>query len=488
MGLYLRRWNLSALVLLIGGAIVARVFFTSVTIDDAYITLRYARNLAEGFGFVFNVGERVYGTTTPLYTIVLAAIHVVYEDPLLIGKLLNIVADVGVVLIVYRIALMASRQRWVGYLCAVLYALNPVAIKWSALGMETGLYTFAIAATFFLYAKKNYPLAYLAAGMAALIRVEGVLVIGVVAGFDLLHRRWSALRSMWLGVIPVAVWMVFAYGYFGSPLPHSAAAKYATYGGVHPWDGLQEVVRRTLFRYSWITVGAAVLALIGLIRSARDSRWHPLIAWWCIYWSFFVFSGSKLQGWYTAPPLWVYTLWIGLGIFYLEEIGVRFVGQTRLFHHWRASIRLALIATIVVVAVLVVQSRHRDVVGKNGGFQNQVLRPVSTWLAEHAQPADTVCLESIGMVGYVSRCYILDAVGLVSPQVLPLNRLHGRGPNFGAIVQRYTPEYYVSWDTWEMDWWNRRPELRAWLDSNYVKRITFKGPADAAWSIRQRHF
>ena len=33
--------------------------------DDFYITYRYAWNLAAGRGFVFNPGERVFGTTAP---------------------------------------------------------------------------------------------------------------------------------------------------------------------------------------------------------------------------------------------------------------------------------------------------------------------------------------------------------------------------------------------------------------------------------------
>ncbi len=38
------------------------------TVDDAYITFRYARNILNGSGFVYNPGEHVLGTTTPLYT------------------------------------------------------------------------------------------------------------------------------------------------------------------------------------------------------------------------------------------------------------------------------------------------------------------------------------------------------------------------------------------------------------------------------------
>jgi hypothetical protein len=42
--------------------------------DDPYITYRYARNIATGQGFVYNPGERVLSTTTPLFTLLLAGL------------------------------------------------------------------------------------------------------------------------------------------------------------------------------------------------------------------------------------------------------------------------------------------------------------------------------------------------------------------------------------------------------------------------------
>ena len=44
-------------------------------VDDAYITFRYARNLVNGLGFVYNVDQPVLGTTTPLYTLLLSALE-----------------------------------------------------------------------------------------------------------------------------------------------------------------------------------------------------------------------------------------------------------------------------------------------------------------------------------------------------------------------------------------------------------------------------
>lgn len=43
--------------------------------DDSYITYRYAVNLAEGKGLVFNAGERIDAASSFLYTVILAGFY-----------------------------------------------------------------------------------------------------------------------------------------------------------------------------------------------------------------------------------------------------------------------------------------------------------------------------------------------------------------------------------------------------------------------------
>lgn len=59
-------------MLLMLGLWVFYAVYTGVSLEDAFITFRYARNLAEGQGFVFNPGEHVLGTTSPLHALILA--------------------------------------------------------------------------------------------------------------------------------------------------------------------------------------------------------------------------------------------------------------------------------------------------------------------------------------------------------------------------------------------------------------------------------
>src|SRR5579864_960227 len=52
--------------------------YTLPVYDDAFITFRYAKNLVEGFGFVYNPHEWVLGLTTPgfgLFSALIYALH-----------------------------------------------------------------------------------------------------------------------------------------------------------------------------------------------------------------------------------------------------------------------------------------------------------------------------------------------------------------------------------------------------------------------------
>ena len=64
-----------AIVAAVGGSVwLWFALSTRIALEDAFITFRYARNIAQGLGFVYNPGERVLGTTTPLQTLLLAGL------------------------------------------------------------------------------------------------------------------------------------------------------------------------------------------------------------------------------------------------------------------------------------------------------------------------------------------------------------------------------------------------------------------------------
>ena len=74
--------SLQRLVVLYSGASFLLLFFafSSWAYDDPFITFRYAQNLRAGLGFVYNPGERVLSTTTPLYTLLLTGLSFLWSD------------------------------------------------------------------------------------------------------------------------------------------------------------------------------------------------------------------------------------------------------------------------------------------------------------------------------------------------------------------------------------------------------------------------
>ena len=73
--------------------VIAGVRYFSL-LDDEMISMRYARNLAHGFGLVYNPGgDRVEGFTNPLWVLYMALLHLLPVSPPKISLLFSLPAS-----------------------------------------------------------------------------------------------------------------------------------------------------------------------------------------------------------------------------------------------------------------------------------------------------------------------------------------------------------------------------------------------------------
>src|SRR3954452_10819010 len=79
--------------------------------DDAYISFRYARNLAEHGQLVFNLGERVEGFTNFLWTVLLAAGIKLGVSPVVSSRFFGVAFAVGTLALLVRMSLWLDRER-----------------------------------------------------------------------------------------------------------------------------------------------------------------------------------------------------------------------------------------------------------------------------------------------------------------------------------------------------------------------------------------
>ncbi len=142
--------------------------FLSYTMDDAFISLRYARNFANGFGMVFNPNEypRAEGITSPLYALLLSIPFKFGFDGLVFSKIIGILSTLLSALVIFvitshlahlttsvsknKISIMAS----LGVLC---FLSDPYVTGNAVSGMETAL-SALICLLFVLYFVKVFTL------------------------------------------------------------------------------------------------------------------------------------------------------------------------------------------------------------------------------------------------------------------------------------------------------------------------------------------
>ncbi len=129
------RFWLAAGILVLALHVISFQFFE---IDDAYISFRYARNLLDGHGLVFNPGDPVEGYSNLLWVLISALGMALGIDPLLWARTISFCAAVGIVILTPAMVRRLDPQAgWVAGAGAVLVACWGPLACWSLAGLET---------------------------------------------------------------------------------------------------------------------------------------------------------------------------------------------------------------------------------------------------------------------------------------------------------------------------------------------------------------
>ncbi|MSX20824.1 MAG: hypothetical protein F2934_10420 [Actinobacteria bacterium] len=212
------------------------------TADDAFINFRIVKQLENGHGLVFNIGDRVEAGTSPLWIFILATLDKFL--PITLEWIAAIVA-LGSTVLGLRAAIAGTQQlvgrtmsttTWTLPIGALIYVALPPAWDFATSGLESGLSVLWIGCSWYLLARHasrdaGRPPTYLLPvllSLGPLIRPDfAVITIVFLAGVLTLSGR-DRSRLLRLGIVtfivPV-VYEVFRAGYFGNLVPNTAIAK-----------------------------------------------------------------------------------------------------------------------------------------------------------------------------------------------------------------------------------------------------------------------
>lgn len=413
-------------------AVVIFALFRTHGFDDPFITYRYSDNLARGLGFVYNPGERVLSTTTPLYTLLLVVPQLLGFDLPLASMAISSVALAAGGLCLFLLG-QRLQSPIAGIVAMVLYPLTPLLLP--TLGAETTLYCALILGGFWAYASERPMLTALLLALAALTRADGVLAAGVVGLHMLVSRKRLPWRALALYAALLAAWYLFAWGYFGSPLPATLAAKQRQGAMVISSSFAQGLLAQAASYWSQPLLRLhLIVATIGAVYALGWRRgWLPLISWGIIYTLAYSALGVTRYFWYYGPLAPALFALIGLGV---EALAVLLRSRSR----W-----LAHTATVVLGLALVWPLAVR-LPGMAAAVDKRlaIYRATGEWLHDNTPAGASVGTLEVGVIGFYADRPMIDFAGLLQPEVA---RQIGPTSTYGDLTAwaftRYQPDYLV---------------------------------------------
>lgn len=320
-------WRLTLVVLVIV-ALRTAVFLVAAwphTTDDAYITLRYSRHLAQGVGLLWNVGEApVEGYSNFLFVLLGAgAMRTGMDDPMPVLKALGGMALIGSGLLTFIIG-----RRWLGPASATVpvmlltgYSGN---VLWAVSGLETSVYQFLVLLAIFLVLRaRDRPdtshrrSLLIAAGftgfLLSLARPEGpvvvlVLLIYVTFSFSEEGSRLSIKSLNWIKLpflvlyLPYTAWRVV---YFGRLLPNSVICKAGH--AAAPFDLISDFLS-----FAWIYIALAAFGFLFERTARHPLLWGPPVAYMLILYNVDPIMGHHNRHFLAALPFVLIMATIGL--------------------------------------------------------------------------------------------------------------------------------------------------------------------------------
>ncbi len=392
---------------------------TGYIVDDAFISFRYAKNLARGLGLVFNPGERVEGYTNFLWTLLMALPIELGVDPLLFARVLSTAAGLGTLLLLVRFLRKRgdTRPATAPYTAPIILAVQAPFTVWLLAGLETHLFAFLVTAGVLSYLlereKKNentglprWPVILV---LASLTRPEGLLFLGIAWLLSLADTRGKSRHALLRHAFTISLpflllfvpWLAWKYFYYGSLVPNTFHAKVGS--------STSQVIRGLWYVRAHLFSGGYVLLLAaaGLAFIPRRRAFlRYCLAFILPYFLYVVLVGgdSMVKFRFILPVLPLLSLLASTLLIDVSSLS----GREFLRH-------LTLAVLTIIIAALSFDGDRALVLRRREMVKDWI--EVGRWLGSAYDPGTTMALGAVGAIAYYSDLRTIDIFGLTDPTV-----------------------------------------------------------------------
>lgn len=382
---------------------LAYIYFPE-SIDDAYITLRYSKNLILGNGPVFNIGERVEGYSNFSWMVLLAVFGWVGVPMEMAMKFLSLASGIGVLALVWKLSANHFKSDLAITASVILLGVGSFFAVWAVDGLETMFYTMLLTSLVYTLTtnRTNTLLIGIIASLVALTRPEGIM-FSLIAVLCLTFQKGflSGLKALALVAIFAGGYELFRLYYFGEFVSNTALAK------VHLSFNTTLAGLQYLLEYNAAS-GYLILpaALVGAVTFKKNVWLRIPILFVLAQILFLMVSGGDFMYAYRfiVPVVPCIVLLCASAIDILHD---------------RVNRIFALLA-FIIIATFQAFSQYSFLPAKHIGFDNLTFRSgslfsIAEFLAQHSKPNDWVLLSEAGIIPFYIDAKVMDYLGLISP-------------------------------------------------------------------------
>lgn len=268
--------------------------------DDAFITLRTVGNFLQGYGLVWNIGERVQVYTHPLWMLLLIPFDILIEDPLYVFYIPSLALSIWTLLIVFKN--FAQKPLQIAF-AVILIGSSAAFVDYSSSGLENPLTHLLLIAFLALYFQpgpvtpKRFFHLTLLVGLATLNRMDILILLLPALGQTIVSRKDNFTQTVLLllaGFLPFILWELFSLFYYGFPFPNTYYAKAAT--GL-PSDLLYKqgiAYIENSFHWDPLTLGTVLLGALSVFNQ-REAKRISLAAGCVLYLLYILWIGGDFM-------------------------------------------------------------------------------------------------------------------------------------------------------------------------------------------------
>lgn len=438
----------------------------SFPLDDPWIHLTFAKNLAEYFSFSYFKNEMVTaGSTSPLYTFFAAIGFLFSKNEMAISYALGILFFSLSAVAFYKLSLFEFDNEGVfALLCTGIFIID----KWinfiSVSGMETTMFIFILVLCAYFYKKRNPVPFAVTFGLIIWARPDGIVfIIAVLIDYILVliySKRLSdsmlfskkdlmKITFIFLGI--VGLYFFMNYKISGTILPNTFAAKLAYY--TPEFRSRFGFLKDEVWEY--FRSGSYYLLMFGFIfsflkliydiskKNYNQNTLYILFALGLILIYLIKLPYAHRFGRYMMPIIPFFIL--------VATIGFRDIARL-INKYTNNKLFSKSIFYILIVVTYFIGIKNYDEVKSLYSSQCKYIydRQVKAayWIRDNTKENDVIATHDIGAIGYYGNRKIVDVVGLVTPEVIP----KVLDPTYADFIIKFMKEKGVTYMVFMKEW------------------------------------